>query len=278
MEVVILLVQLATIGYLIKTRQASQPKIEKSSPRRSMIIDSCGLIDGRITDVLSAGFAPDEVVVPQFILAELQLLADGRDAHKRERARFGLDVVKQLQASNHCDVVVSDELRDSTEPTDNRLVKLAKATRAQLYTTDYNLSKVAEIEGVNVLNVNELAQSLRPTALPGERRTVKILEKGSGQDQGVGYLSDGTMVVVNGARKSIGKTVEIEISRTFQTVAGKMLFGSLIQPAKLVKPAPSIQANNIQSKPVERKAPVIGGKPEHSSNYKFKPKYKRTAI
>lgn len=265
--------QIATIGYLIK-QSSAKPKTTKSSPRRSMILDSCGLIDGRIIDVLSAGFAPDKVIVPQFIVSELQLLADGRDAHKRERARFGLDVVKQLQASAYCEVDISTELMDSNDPTDDRLVALAKMLHAQLYTTDYNLSKVAEIGGVNVLNVNELAQSLRPTALPGERRTIKILEKGSGQDQGVGYLSDGTMIVVNGARKSIGKTVEVEISRTFQTVAGKMLFGSLInQSTTQTSPAPQVPAATTQPK-----IPSIGGLQAQARNQTRTPRIERVSV
>lgn len=275
MEVGILLLQLATIGYLVKQKQ-SKPKEVKAAPRRTMVIDSCGLIDGRITDVLSAGFAPDQVIVPQFIVAELQLLADGRDAHKRERARFGLDVVKQLQASNHCDVEISSELSDSTALADDRLVELAKMRKAQLYTTDYNLSKVAEIAGVNVLNVNELAQSLRPTALPGERRTIKILEKGSGPDQGVGYLSDGTMIVVNGARKVIGKTVEVEISRTFQTVAGKMLFGSLItQPQAQPNTTPRPKLPVVQKLASENRERISTPSSRFRTN---KPRYKKTTV
>ncbi len=230
--IILQLLMLVLLGLQFLGKREPSVKISAGG-RRTMIIDSCGFIDGRIVDVLNAGFAPDQVIVPQFIIAELQMLADGRDPHKRERARFGLDVIKQLQDSNTCEVTITSELKDSPDPTDHKLVQLAKRTKAVLYTTDYNLNKVADIEGVKVLNINELAQSIRPTALPGERRTVKIIQKGSGADQGVGYLNDGTMIVINGASKAIGKTVEVEISRTFQTVAGKMLFASIISNSTL---------------------------------------------
>lgn len=192
-----------------------------------MILDTCALIDGRITELSHSGFVPDELVVPEFIVHELQMLADGSDAHKRERARFGLDVVQELQDSRNCTVIIDHTLIPERQATDDKLVALAKRLDAPLYTTDYNLGKVAEIEGVKVLNVNELAQHLRPTALPGEQKTVKIIQKGSNASQGVGYLDDGTMVVVEGAAKFTGKTVSAEITRTHQTVAGKMLFGEL---------------------------------------------------
>lgn len=195
--------------------------------QKKMILDSCALIDGRIIEVVSAGFAPALLIVPKFVLRELQLLADGSDSQKRERARFGLDVVKRLQENNNCQVIIhQDEIKD-VQKTDDKLVNLAKKTGADLYTTDYNLSKVATVEGVRVMNINELAMNMRPVALPGEIKKVKIVQKGSNKNQGVGYLDDGTMVVVENAQNRLGSLVEVEISRYHQTESGKMLFGSM---------------------------------------------------
>lgn len=204
-------------------------KSEKKSGRNSkkVILDSCALIDGRIIELVNAGFVHGELIIPRFILKELQLLADGSDSQKRERARFGLDVAKQLQDNKNCTVIISPQDFQNIKATDDKLVMLAKKLSADLYTTDYNLNKVATVEGVKVLNINELALSMRPLILPGERKKVKIIQKGSGRGQGVGYLEDGTMVVVENAIKLIGKTVEVEVARYHQTESGKMLFASL---------------------------------------------------
>jgi len=208
---------------LMKSRMRLRPR------GRQLILDTCALIDGRIIDLANAGFTPARLIVPQFILRELQMLADGTDGYKRERARFGLDVASKLQDSKVTTVrIVPDDFPD-IKATDDKLVVLAKKLGADLYTTDYNLNKVASIEGVRVLNVNELATGIRPVALPGEIKSVKIVQKGSSKDQGVGYLEDGSMVVVGGAAKLIGKTVDIEVSRYHQTDAGKMLFAQLVK-------------------------------------------------
>jgi len=157
------------------------------------------------------------------------MLADGSDSRKRARARYGLDVIKELQNSPNCKVTINKMLLNDVMQTDDKLVKLAKKLNTPLYTTDYNLNKVAEISGVTVLNVNELAQQLRPEILPGEQATIKLVQKGSNQMQAVGYLDDGTMVVVNNGVKLIGKTIQVEISRSLQTAAGKMLFAEVIK-------------------------------------------------
>lgn len=195
--------------------------------KRRIILDSCALIDGRILQIASKGFINDQLVIPRFIINELQLLADGNDSHKRERARFGLDVANQLQDANDLDVIIDRTVIPGRKSTDDKLVSLARKLKAQLYTTDYNLSKVAALEGVQVLNVNELAQGLRPVTLPGESLTIKLIQKGNGRDQGVGYLDDGTMIVVDGGSRYIGKTVPITVTRMHQTVAGKMVFGQV---------------------------------------------------
>lgn len=224
MEIIQTILLVALIAIIVRYRPQKAPAKHKT---RKMVMDTCALIDGRILELSRSGFVPDELIVPEFVLHELQMLADGADAHKRERARFGLDVVKGLQESTSCKVTI-DSTDFGRKPNDDKLVDLAIQKKAPLYTTDFNLNKLAEIKGVPVLNVNELAQNLRPSALPGEKKTVKILQKGSNPKQGVGYLDDGTMVVIEGAVKLIGKTVQVEVTRVHQTVAGKMLFGDLI--------------------------------------------------
>ena len=223
-------IQIALLAVILAlVLQQRNQKANKSNPKsKKIVLDTCALIDGRIIELAKLGFVPDELVVPEFVVHELQLLADGSDAHKRERARFGLDVVRELQESDNVRVIIDDSVQ-SSQPTDDKLVTLAKKLNTGLYTTDYNLNKVADIQGVKVLNVNELAQQLRPTALPGERKVVKILQKGSNPKQGVGYLEDGTMVVVDDAASFIGKVVEVEVTRVHQTMAGKMLFADLRQ-------------------------------------------------
>lgn len=203
--------------------------------RRKIILDSCALIDGRIVDLVRTGFVNDELIIPKFILRELQLLADGKDAHKRERARFGLDIAAQLQEYSWAKVSVDE--RNIPGATDDKLVRLAKKRGAVLCTTDYNLNKVAAVESVRTLNINELAQSLRPVTLPGEVLEVKIIQKGSNNDQGVGYLGDGTMIVVDGAAKSIDTTVYATVDRMHQTVAGKMVFAH-VKPATVSRTKP----------------------------------------
>ncbi|MEK7153920.1 MAG: hypothetical protein AAB834_08265 [Patescibacteria group bacterium] len=195
--------------------------------QRKIIFDSCALIDGRIVAIVNNRFVADELIIPQFILNELQLLADGNDSHKRERARFGLDIAHQLQDSAPTKVTIDRTTFAEAPSTDDKLVLLAKKLRAQLYTTDYNLGKVAAIEGVEVLNVNELAQSLRPITLPGEMLKIKIIQKGSNRDQGVGYLEDGTMIVVDGGARFVSKVMPVTVTRMHQTVAGKMVFGQI---------------------------------------------------
>lgn len=204
--------------------------------KRKIILDSCALIDGRIVDLVRTGFVSDELIIPKFILRELQLLADGKDAHKRERARFGLEIAAELQEYSWAKVSVDES--NIPGATDDKLVRLAKKRGAVLCTTDYNLNKVAAVESVRTLNVNELAQTLRPVTLPGEVVSVKILQKGSNGDQGVGYLEDGTMIVVDGAAKSVGSSLSVVVDRMHQTVAGKMVFAHAQVTQTVSKPKP----------------------------------------
>jgi uncharacterized protein YacL len=234
-QIILLLV---LIGLLLWQRK---PLDKLLAPKtHKLILDTCALIDGRVIELTRSGFVSAELIVPEFVLHELQMLADGADAHKRERARFGLDVVRELQDNTYCTVTI-DHTEFARQPNDDKLVELAIKLNVPLYTTDYNLNKLAEIKGVRVLNVNELAQNLRSVALPGERKSVKIIQKGSNPKQGVGYLEDGTMLVVDGGAKMVGKTAEVEITRVHQTVAGKMLFGELItRPQPAAQQPPSI--------------------------------------
>jgi uncharacterized protein YacL len=217
-----------------------------------MILDTCALIDGRIIPIAKAGFVPEKLIIPQFVIAELQYLADTGDSQKRERARFGLDVIRDLQDMRRVVVVLAREQFKNIREVDDKLIALAKQYHAMLYTTDYNLNKVAQIEGVTVLNVNELAQALRPPRLPGERVEIKITQIGQDKTQGVGYLEDGTMVVVEHAAKLLGQRVRVEFSRILQTQAGKMMFavlGERPQPSAHKPAAPRPQPESHQPRP-----------------------------
>jgi uncharacterized protein YacL len=225
LEIVQIILLVAVAWLLVGGKSGRELKLF-AKPHR-IILDSCALIDGRIAEIVRTSFVRSELVIPQFILSELQLLADGNDSHKRERARYGLDIAHELQDSAPMKVSVDRTVLEHVQTTDDKLVALAKKLGAQLYTTDYNLAKVAAVEGVQVLNINELSHSLRPITLPGETLTIKIIQKGSNREQGVGYLDDGTMIVVEGGARYVGHEVPISVTRMHQTVAGKMVFGQV---------------------------------------------------
>jgi uncharacterized protein YacL len=222
------------------------------SHKRKIILDSCALIDGRIVDLVRTGFVADELVIPKFILSELQMLADGNDAHKRERARFGLEVAAELREYSWVHVTVDETKFPGVPAVDDRLIALGKKISAVLCTTDYNLNKVASIEGVKVLNINDLAQNLRPSALPGEKLEIQIVQKGSNAQQGVGYLEDGTMIVVDGAAKLVGTKAAVIVDRMHQTVAGKMVFGHATAQtvARSHTPAKTVAKTAANKRPV----------------------------
>lgn len=248
---------------------------KREQKNQSLILDTSGIIDGRIIAIAKAGFVPQQVVVPQFVVAELQHLADTGDSQKRERARFGLDVIRELQDLRRVDVEVARQNFKNIKEVDDKLIALAKELGAMLYTTDYNLNKVAQIEGITVLNVNELAQALRPPRLPGERVEIKITQVGQDKTQGVGYLDDGTMVVVENAGKMVGQKVKVQFSRILQTQAGKMMFaikqdGPVQHKASHQNHAPSTSAPrpsrpHTNAKPANEKAPQ-GHQNWHSQN------------
>ncbi len=205
---------------------------EKPAGRSFKILDTSVVIDGRIADLCDTGFVEGTLVVPQFVLKELQVVADSSDPLKRQRGRRGLDVLDHLQKSSQVEVVLSDTDFPEARDVDSKIIELAKTMAGKIVTNDFNLNKVARINGIKVLNINELVNSLRPVALPGEVMSVFILKEGKEKDQGVAYLEDGTMVVVDNSRRMIGQTVDITVTSVLQTTVGKMIFGRFNGEAK----------------------------------------------
>jgi uncharacterized protein YacL len=189
------------------------------------------LIDGRIADICEAHFVDGRIVVPQFVLHELQLVADSGDVLKRQRGRRGLEVLQRIQKMPGIDVRILDDEPMLSEDVDHKLVELARRLGAKIVTNDFNLNKVATVQGLMVLNVNQLANALKPAVLPGEPMRVLILKEGKEANQGVAYLDDGTMVVVDGARRLLNKSVDVIVTSVHQTTAGKMIFGRLDERA-----------------------------------------------
>ena len=199
--------------------------------RRYKVLDTSVIIDGRIADICETGFVDGTLVIPQFVLKELQLVADSSDSMKRNRGRRGLDILQKIQKMSGVDVTVSDVDFPDIREVDLKLIELARTLQGKIVTNDFNLNKVAQLRGVEVLNINELANALKPVVLPGELMKVFILKEGKEYNQGVAYLDDGTMVVVDNARKLIGKTIDVVVTSVLQTTAGKMIFGRFIEPA-----------------------------------------------
>lgn len=216
---------LGEVSYLL----ARLPKNSIKSKDRAILVDTSVLMDGRIVPVAQTGFIGGTLVIPRSVIGELQFLADYADADKRARARYGLDVVTELQAMERVNVELLQDGSHAREGVDDRLLKLAKQHGAVIMTLDYNLNKVAAVEGTEVLNLNELAQSIRMEHLPGEKITLELIQKGQDAHQGVGYLPDGTMVVVEQASAQIGQTLNVEIIRNLQTAAGRMIFAKKIE-------------------------------------------------
>jgi uncharacterized protein YacL len=193
--------------------------------KRYRILDTSVIIDGRIADIVETGFLDGTLVVPQFVLKELQMVADSSDALKRNRGRRGLDILHRIQKMSGVDVLISELDYPQVKEVDMKLIELARALLGRIVTNDFNLNKVAQLRGVEVLNINELANALRPVVLPGELMNVFILKEGKEQNQGVAYLDDGTMVVVDNARTRIGRSLDIVVTSVLQTTAGRMIFG-----------------------------------------------------
>jgi len=204
---------------------------DKTVRRDLKILDTSVIIDGRIADVAETGFLSGTLIIPQFILRELQQVADSPDSSKRQRGRRGLDMLNRLQNNSTLDIQIVETDFPSVREVDLKLIELGKQLDAVIVTNDFNLNKVSQLRGVSVLNINELANALKPVVLPGEAMKVFILKEGKEYNQGVAYLDDGTMVVVDNARRLIGKNTEIAVTSVLQTTAGKMIFGRLWEDA-----------------------------------------------
>lgn len=201
----------------------------KSIPRgeRAKILDTSVIIDGRISDITETGFLEGPLMIPQFVLNELQHIADSSDPIKRTRGKRGLEVLQHIQKQANVDVKIVDNDYPSVREVDAKLIELAKEVQGKIITNDSNLNKVAQLQGIEVLNINALANSLKPVVLPGEEMNVKILKEGKEMGQGVAYLDDGTMIVVDNGRKQIGKTLDVMVTSVLQTTAGRMIFARL---------------------------------------------------
>ena len=254
---VILLIILGEVTFMTFNSRSSTPSRRRS---REILLDTSVIMDGRIVAVAKTGFIGGTLVIPRSVIGELQFLADAADHEKRARARAGLDIVAELQALPMVDVTILQDGAKADEGVDQRLLNLAKKRGAAVCTLDYNLNKVALVEDIAILNVNELAQSLRMAHLPGERLMLELVQKGQDGHQAVGYLPDGTMVVVEHANKQMGQTVEVEVIRSLQTAAGRMMFAKQVQqPPRTtsVKAQVKKQPNNAS---VRKPARAAGGR------------------
>ncbi len=245
---------LAYLGCMIAVRKKSEVDlleknlvVKSSKTKEVKIIDTSVLIDGRIADVVETGFLTGNLIVPRFVLQELQTVADSSDATKRQRGRRGLDILKRIQDSQEVAVKIYDKDYPNIKEVDAKLVELAKEMDGKVATTDFNLSKVAALQGVPVLNVNDLAGALKSVVLPGDTLTLFLAKEGKEKQQAVGYLDDGTMVVVDDGRRFLGKRVSAYVNSILQTPAGRMIFAR----AQEVKEAPH----------VDEKHPAAGGAP-----------------
>ena len=246
---------------------------DKATRRDVKILDTSVIIDGRIADVAETGFLSGTIVVPQFILRELQQVADSPDSSKRQRGRRGLDMLNRLQSNPSLDIQVVDTDFPAVKEVDLKLLELSKSLDGVVVTNDFNLNKVAQLHGIQVLNINELANSLKPVVLPGEAMRVFILKEGKEYNQGVAYLDDGTMVVVDNARRMIGKNADIAVTSVLQTTAGKMIFGRLWEESEgnHQNETRAVHTNNQQQRrtfqqrePRQQHAPVRSAEPEQS--------------
>jgi len=215
---------------------------DKNVKRDYKILDTSVIIDGRIADVSETGFLGGTLIIPHFILAELQQVADSADSSKRQRGRRGLDMLQRLRNNSSLDIQLIETDFPAVKEVDLKLIELGKQLEAVIVTNDFNLNKVAQLRGVAVLNINELANALKPVVLPGEAMRVFILKEGKEPSQGVAYLDDGTMVVVDNARRLIGKTTDIAVTSVLQTTAGKMIFGRLWEEKDV-----SAESNHLQN-------------------------------
>ena len=203
-------------------RQSKERSVKKTESTK--LLDTSSIIDGRIAELCATGFLEGPLLVPVFVLEELQLIADSADLLKRTKGRRGLDILKQMQEDGHVDVHIINDDFDDIQGVDSKLVRLGRDLKAKVITNDYNLNKVAELQGVVVLNINDLANAMKPARVPGEEMTVLIVKAGKEENQGIAYLEDGTMIVVENGQKYIGMSVPVTVTSVLQTSAGRMIF------------------------------------------------------
>lgn len=218
------LIAIVALGIFAETTYLFAKSVQPAKVKDGILLDTSVLIDGRIVSIARSGLISSKLIVPRSVVRELQFMADKADHDKRERARFGLDVIEQLQNVDDIKLDVIDDGITSQQGVDEQLINLAIKWQAKLCTIDYNLNKSARVQNVRVVNINELAHALRVTYLPGEQLEVKLQQPGQDSHQAVGYLDDGTMVVVDNAKQFIGQTLTVEATRVLQTAAGKMMF------------------------------------------------------
>ncbi|WP_018087019.1 PIN/TRAM domain-containing protein [Desulfurispora thermophila] len=215
------------IGFFVNLARLNKDKpVREAKASNIKILDTSVIIDGRIADLCASGFIEGVLLVPAFVLEELRHIADSADVLKRNRGRRGLDVLNTIRKGSQVKVQIYENVRwlDENAEVDTKLVQLAKKLSAKIMTNDYNLNKVAELQGVTVLNINELANAVKPVVLPGEEMTVQLVKEGKEPGQGVGYLDDGTMIVVENGKKYVGQTISVLVTSVLQTAAGRMIF------------------------------------------------------
>ncbi len=231
---------------------------DKNVKKDYKILDTSVIIDGRIADVAETGFLGGTLIIPQFILTELQQVADSADSSKRQRGRRGLDMLQRLRNNSSLDIQIVETDFPKVKEVDLKLIELGQQLNGVVVTNDFNLNKVSELRGVSVLNINELANALKPVVLPGEAMKVFILKEGKEYNQGVAYLDDGTMVVVDNARKLIGHSAEIAVTSVLQTTAGKMIFGRLWEDSEDLQHENSTNIHDTRSENMRKQARGFG--------------------
>ncbi len=212
-----------SVGIFLK-KGSTKEKLKSNCKACPKILDTSVIIDGRIADICKTGFVEGPLVIPQFVLEELQHIADSSDSLKRNRGRRGLDILNKIQKELKIEVIIYEKDFEDIQEVDSKLLKLAQIMKGKVLTNDYNLNKVAEVQGIEVLNINELANAVKPVVIPGEEMTVQVIKDGKEVGQGLAYLDDGTMIVVEGGKKHIGETIGVLVTSVLQTSAGRMIF------------------------------------------------------
>jgi uncharacterized protein YacL len=229
-----------------KEKERDKEQLPPSPSSYQILLDTSAIIDGRIADISQTGFVFGTLVVPRFVLNELQRIADSADTMRRNRGRRGLEMLNRLQKDTQVPIEITDADVEGIVEVDSKLVKMARTLHCPIITNDYNLNRVAELQGVKVLNINELANAVKPVLLPGEDISIKIMQDGKELNQGVGYLDDGTMIVVEGGRQYMGMTIEVTVTRVLQTVAGRMIFAHPKQGSNNNSPSAQSSARQKQ--------------------------------